>query len=180
MERDAYKRWLGTIIGLPNLNGGGPLMARPICEMVKARVSCPVDVAFEWCSGPGWLGFYLLEEGVCRELVLADINPDAVACASETVRKKGLGDRARVYLSDNLKDVPDAETFDLVVSNPPNYCNISPSHPLGYLRDDLRPSDVGWEIHRRFYREIGRHLKPGARMFIGEVDLDKHLTLNIY
>ena len=53
--------------------------------------------------------------------------------------------------------------------NPPNYVDIQASHPDGHLRDDLRPSDVGWEIHKDFYQNIRAYLKPGSRMYISEV-----------
>ena len=59
----------------------------------------------------------------------------------------------------------------MVISNPPNYCNIQRSHTHGYMRNDLRPSDVGWEIHEDFYNNISNYLNDDAVMFISEVEL---------
>jgi hypothetical protein len=76
----------------------------------------------------------------------------------------------RSYLSDNLKQIPKSEKFDLVVSNPPNYCHIQKSHPYGHMRDDLRPSDINWEIHKDFYNNISEYLNKDAEVFISEVE----------
>ena len=76
----------------------------------------------------------------------------------------------RSYISDNLKQIPKSEKFDLVVSNPPNYCNIQRSHTYGHMRDDLRPSDIDWNIHKDFYKNISKHLNENAVMFISEVE----------
>lgn len=125
---------------------------------------------YEWCSGPGFIGFELLERGICDSLCLADINPTAVESAKKTVLENGLEDRVSVYLSDNLKSIPDFEMFDLVISNPPNYYSLNPQHPLyEKYKDDLRPNDPSWEIHWEFYRTIKKHLNPGAIMLISEV-----------
>ena len=41
--------------------------------------------AFEWCAGPGYIGFWLLAEGLIDHLVLADVNPMSTRFARETV-----------------------------------------------------------------------------------------------
>ena len=75
----------------------------------------------------------------------------------------------RAYTSDNLKHIPEYEKFDLVISNPPNYSNIQRSHPLGFLRYDLRPSDIDWDIHKDFYNNVQQHLYKNSVMYISEV-----------
>lgn len=61
---------------------------------------------FEWCAGPGFIGFSLLAYGLCDAVVLADINPDAVRCSLETVKRNRLEARVRVFQSDNLDGIP--------------------------------------------------------------------------
>ena len=36
---------------------------------------------FEWCAGPGFIGFALLADGLTGTLVLADVNPLAMQVA---------------------------------------------------------------------------------------------------
>ncbi len=150
---------------LDHLDGGGRILA-PV--FVAALAGRRFGKCFEWCGGPSWIGFALLENGICDELVTADINPEATEAAQAEANAKGY--RATVYTSNNMRDIPKNERFDLVVSNPPNYCDIQPSHLLGYLRHDLRPSDIGWKIHREFYATIGPHLSEDAELWINEVE----------
>ena len=81
---------------------------------------------FEWCAGPGFIGFGLLGHGFCDTLCLADINPEAVEACRRTVAQNGLAERVAVYRSDNLDAIPTSERWDLVVGNPPHFSDISP------------------------------------------------------
>ena len=148
-----YYEWVETVRYTPDLNGGGRLLALVFSRVLKGR---KFKRCFEWCAGPAWIGFWLLENGICEEPVTGDINPKAVEMVNATAAASGYSVTA--YESDNLKDIPAHERFDLVVANPPNYCDIQPAHPFGHLRDDLRPSDIGWSIHREFYATIAVHL----------------------
>ena len=109
---------------------------------------------FEWCAGPGFIGFALLGYGFCDTLCLADINPEAVKACRRTVSQNGLAERVSVYHSNNLDGIPASEQWDLVVGNPPHFVDISPV--------ELRFHDEDWKLHRRFFTTIGRFLKPGG------------------
>ena len=160
-----YEKWLKTIESTPDLNGCGPILAPVFKKILTGK---KFNTAFEWCAGPAWIGLWLLENNICETLVTGDINKKSVHFLRKTVKKKNYN--VRSYVSDNLKQIPKHEKFDLVVSNPPNYCNIQKSHPLGFLREDLRPSDINWEIHKDFYNNISDYLNENAKMFISEVD----------
>lgn len=154
-----YSAFLERVNGSDDLNGGGKVLAPVFAAALNGR---KFKRCFEWCAGPAWIGFWLKEQGIVEELVTGDIDPKAV----EAVPATG---GATAYLSDNMKGIP-AQQFDLVVGNPPNYCDIQASHPLGYLRHDLRPSDIGWAIHRDFYATIGPYLTSDAELWISEVE----------
>jgi hypothetical protein len=157
------------------LDGGGRQFAPEFAQVLRARPESAgrrFEHAFEWCSGPGFLGFGLLDAGICERLTLADINEEAVACVRRTIRANGLEDRVTVHRSDNLHQLPAGLRFDLVVGNPPNYCQLNPAHPLySTYREDLRPNDPEWRVHRDFYRHVRRHLQPGALLLIDEIDV---------
>ncbi len=78
-----------------------------------------VDHVFEYCAGPGFIGFCLLANNLCDRLTLADINPAAVEYVKHTIKKNRLEDRVTVYTTDSLRDIPLDEQWDVVVSNPP-------------------------------------------------------------
>ncbi|MBI3617871.1 MAG: methyltransferase [Candidatus Omnitrophica bacterium] len=101
-----------------NLNGGGLILAYEFAHLVSRKIG-KVEHAFEYCSGPGFIGFNLLANNLCNRLTLADINPKAIDAIKETIKNNHLQDRVAVYQSDCLDSIPDNERWDLVVGNPP-------------------------------------------------------------
>ncbi len=156
-----------------HLDGDGRSMADKFVGLIKEKYPerIPFECCYEWCSGPGFMGFALLASGVCNRLVLADINPSAVALARITVKDNGLENQVAVYQSDNLDSINPDEKFDLVVSNPPNFFCLNPQHPLyGTFLGDLRPNDPEWALHKAFYQSIASFLNDDAVLCIEEVD----------
>lgn len=149
----------------PRLDGGGARTWPHFVRAVREHIG-PVGHAYEWCSGPGYIGFALLASGLCERLTLADINPTAVDACRETIRRNGLEGRVNVYLSDNLTDIPPAEVWDLVIGDPPHFPT-----PLQRQIDRgrvLRSVDHDWSIHRAFFRDLPAHLRPGSRLLLSE------------
>jgi methylase of polypeptide subunit release factors len=143
-----------------HLDGGGSTFGQDFVPVLRHRGMRQVARAFEWCAGPGFIGFSLLAHGLCETLCLADVNPEAVAACAKTVRDNKLEDRVGVYRSDNLDDIPPAEQWDLVVSNPPHFVDTS----FG----QLRYHDPDWRVHRGFFGKVARHLKPGGVIVLQE------------
>lgn len=139
------------------LDGGGSGHAAVFSRFVQERFpGRTFDHALEWCAGPGYIGFGLLAEGRCRRLSLCDINPDAIACATDTIRRNGLDDRVTAYVGDNLTAIEAKQQFDLIVGNPP----WSRTRNVG--NNELIASDPDWRIHRGFYESVAAYLKPGG------------------
>jgi methylase of polypeptide subunit release factors len=143
-----------------HLDGGGSTFGQAFAPVLRARGMRPVARAFEWCAGPGFIGFSLLAQGLCDTLCLADVNGEAIAACRKTVRDNALQDRVAVYHSDNLEDIPPSEQWDLVVSNPPHFVDTS----FG----QLRYHDPDWRVHRSFFRSVARHLKAGGVIVLQE------------
>jgi predicted RNA methylase len=142
------------------LDGGGTEFGQDFISFFKARGMPKQKRIFEWCSGPGFISFSLLAHGFCDTLCLADINPDAVASCKRTVRANKLSDRVSVYQSDNLKNIPRSEKWDLVISNPPHF--------VDQYEGDLRAHDPNWRIHRDFFAAIGDFLTAGGVIVLQE------------
>jgi 16S rRNA G966 N2-methylase RsmD len=119
---------------------------------------------FEWCAGPGFIGFSLLGAGLTETLCLADINPQAVDACRRSIKDNALAARVNVYQSDNLANIPQSEQWDLVVGNPPWF---SVEYAWGEATD-LKSRDLDWHIHRTFFSQIGGHLKPGGIIILQE------------
>jgi hypothetical protein len=133
-----------------HLDGGDSSFGQNFVPFLRERGVPRLGRVFEWCAGPGFIGFSLLGHGLCDSLCLADINPEAVAACECTIAKNGLAGRVSVYRSDNLDGIPSAERWDLVVGNP------------------LHFDDDGSGIHRRFFASVGRHLVPGGLVLLQE------------
>lgn len=145
------------------LDGGGTTFGQEYIPVVKNRFG-HVSHIFEFCAGPGFIGFALLAAGLCDRLTLADINPEAVALCRKTVKHNGLEDRVTVYESDVLKAIPPEERWDLVVGNPPHFVAESEEQYQGYIRR----FDPNLRIHQEFYEQIGAHLAPGGVLLLQE------------
>ncbi len=151
------------------LDGFGSRLARPFAQYLRQAGNPPYGRCLEWCAGPGFIGVTLLRAGLIKELVLADKNPALEPWIARTRKANGLD--FTFYRSDNFQDIPADERFDLVVGNPPSYCNLNPDHPLfDARRDDPRPHDPDWTIHQAFYATVRRYLRPGGELFISEVE----------
>jgi methylase of polypeptide subunit release factors len=144
----------------PHLDGGGSTFGQDFLPVLRNRGMPKVARAFEWCAGPGFIGFSLLAHGLCETLCLADVNPQAVAACRRTVARNRLEGKVAVYHSDNLENIPPAEQWDLVVSNPPHFVDSG----IG----QLRYHDPDWRVHRGFFGRIARHLKPGGIVVLQE------------
>jgi hypothetical protein len=114
---------------------------------------------FEFCAGPGYIGYSLLARGWCDTLVLSDINADAISVARFTAAHNELEDRVVAYRSDVLDQIPAGERWDLVVANPPHFPGANA---------DARQYDPDWALHRRFYASVGRHMNPGGLVLMVE------------
>src|SRR3981189_3840735 len=101
---DYYKVKYGdlSVSSLPLLDGGGMGFGQQYPDVVRTKLGGHVGHVFEYCAGPGFIGFSLLAHGLCDKLTLADINPEAVKAVRATIAENHLEDRAKVYESDCL------------------------------------------------------------------------------
>ena len=149
---------------LDEIDGGGARFGQDFLAYLPDRIG-KAEHALEWCAGPGFIGFSLLAAGLCTKLTLIDVNPAATAACGYTVRSNGLDDRLRVYDSDCMDSVEHGESYDLVVANPPHCSDTTPS-PGGHTQ--LIYNDVGWAVHRKFYRQIPEYLSPDGLVIMQE------------
>lgn len=150
-----------TISYRPELDGGGTHFGQDFLPFFQARGLPKQGRAFEWCSGPAFIGFSLLGNGFCETLCLADINPRSVASCRNTVEANGLADRVSVYESNNLRNIPSSEKWNLVVSNPPHFVDEA-------YEGQLLAHDPQWRIHREFFMTIGNFLAPAGVVVLQE------------
>jgi len=144
-----------------HLDGGGSTFGQEFIPFFRRRGMPKQTSVFEWCAGPGFIGFSMLGNGLCDRLYLSDVNPEAVAACRRTVQENGLIGRVIAYQSDNLTSIPSSERWDLVVSNPPHFVEDVA---------EIRFHDPDWRLHRAFFRTISRHLKANGVVVLQEND----------
>jgi methylase of polypeptide subunit release factors len=150
-----------------DLDGGGNTFGRAYEPFVRSRFG-RVGSVFEWCAGPGFIGFSLLAAGLCDRLDLGDVNPDAGTAVKRTVEENHLHDKVRFHLSDGFDNVPDDLRWDLMVGNPPHVNAVAVASDYQRTHSPLIWKDTDWTIHRSFYAAAAQRLRPGGSVVIQE------------
>ena len=125
-------------------------------------------VAFDIGTGTGVLAAVLARRGVGR-VVATDLDPHALACARENVRRLGLQDCIDVVRADLFPDGRAA----LVVCNPP----WIPARPSSTMEHGIYDPDS--RMLHGFLQGLPRHLEPGGEGWLILSDLAEHLGLRL-
>lgn len=150
-----------------DLDGGGNTFGRAYAPFVEQHFG-KVGSVFEWCAGPGFIGFSLLAAGLCDRLDLGDVNKAAQCAALRTIEDNGLRERVRFHLSDCFAAVASPLRWDLMVGNPPHVNAAAAASDYQHMHSPLIWKDTDWSIHSRFYAEAPHHLRPGGSVVIQE------------
>ena len=94
--RVSYKR---------HLDGGGSTFGQDFVPLLQKRGMPKVHRAFEWCAGPGFIGFSLLAHGL-RHTLPRRRKPGSGRGMPTHGRAQRLKSKVAVYHSDNLEDIP--------------------------------------------------------------------------
>ena len=87
-----------------------PLSSRlqACCDFVK-----PGDRVADVGCDHGYLGIYLLKNGIAQAVIASDINKGPLESARRNSEKFGVGDKISFYLSDGVQNIP--RDFDVLV-----------------------------------------------------------------
>ena len=93
---------------------------------------------------------------VARKVVAIDINPQAVRCARENVRRNGLEGIVSVLQGDLFSPLPPGALFDVILFTPPYF--------EGRVRTDFDHAlyDPRKSLAKRFLTEARGHLRPNG------------------
>jgi len=157
----------------PRTDGGGEWMKFPLVEHIRDFGKKDVyKNCYEWCSGSGPMGFYVLDQGLVDNLVLADKYDLAISDCKLTIENNKLEDSVVAYQCDRVQDIPQSEPWDLVISNPPHCWDVTPNmssedeKKAEYLNRVLL--DKNLKTHTEFFNNVGERLAQDGEMFIIE------------
>jgi methylase of polypeptide subunit release factors len=147
------------------MDGGGTWFGQEYADIIRERYPNRIfDCCYEWCSGPGYIGFNILANKLCQNLTLSDRYESAIVDAvATTVRVNQLEDQVSAYVGSSLSVLPVHEQFDLVVANPPHYLECPGDD--NYQRIAV---DIDWQAHQDFFNHIGQHLTDNGVILLQE------------
>lgn len=150
-------------------NGGGTSIGLDFKNVLnKHHPNRKFNRCLEWCSGPGFIGFDLLLNDLCKELVLVDKHQSALNSVTNSLSQYNGELQVTTYCIDKISNLPGHEQFDLVVANPPHF-----SFPVFYqetiFKNDSRIYlDYNWDIHKEFFANIHNYLNPNGIILLQE------------
>ena len=147
------------------MDGGGTWFGQDYIDIIKNRYpGRTFDRCYEWCSGPGYIGFSILGAKLAQGLTLSDRYESAIVDAvADTVKHNQLQDCVSAYVGSSLAVLPEHEQFDLVVANPPHYLECPGDD--NYQRIAV---DINWQAHQDFFCHIGQHLTDDGVILLQE------------
>jgi methylase of polypeptide subunit release factors len=136
------------------MDGGGTWFGQEYVDIIQSRYPTRTfNRCYEWCSGPGYIGFSILGAKLAQGLTLSDCYESAINNAvAATVRHNLLQDCVSAYVGSSLCVLPEHEQFDLVVANPPHYLECPGDD--NYQRIAV---DINWQAHQDFFAHIDQY-----------------------
>ena len=145
------------------MDGGGTWFGQEYVDIIRERYSGRVfERCYEWCSGPGYIGFNILDHGLCGSLCVSDVYQPAIQAIHETIKNNKLHN-VSAYATGTISQLPENEKFDLVVANPPHF--LSCPGDENYQRIAV---DQNWAAHQEFFANIRQHLLPNGVILLQE------------
>lgn len=148
------------------MDGGGTWFGIDYVQVLQHRYPDRTFArCYEWCSGPGFIGFELLDHGICQGLCLSDIYAPAIARAQETAAHPAnrCTNLVTAYAAGSVSELPVSEQFDLVVANPPHFLECPGDSTIQRIK-----VDPDWAAHRDFFHNIKHHLTPDGVVLLQE------------
>lgn len=149
-----------------DLDGGGTWFGQDYIDVIKNRYPnrC-FQKCLEWCAGPGFIGYNLLDHDICLSLCLSDAYEPAITSCLKTAMHLPEKYRSTVsaYVADRIALIPEHEKFDLVVANPPHFLTCPGDDIIQRIK-----VDQDWQAHREFFQSIGRYLTPDGVILLQE------------
>ena len=161
-------------------NGGGPFYNK----FNKSLLSEYKNVkALEICSGPGFIGYDLLSNGIASNVDFADNNPEVKKYIELTNSKNNInydGTITNFYLSNSLENIP-AFQYDIIIGNPPHLKTEEqykileddgfvdktwPEKKLEYERRILLDKD--FSFHKKFFSEVDKYIRVNGSVVLYE------------
>lgn len=164
------------------LDGGGTSIGQNYPGVLELFYPNRVfDNCLEWCAGPGFIGFRLLADGICNNLILLECFRPAVDACNKTISQlpKRFKNKVSVIHSNNIKSLSEEFKFDLIVANPPHFnatlwsgiFHDTTAEPGSWCESDhfnTKATDKNWQLHQEFFINIKKNLAANGIVLLQE------------
>ena len=176
-----HKQLLGNEKGihyLPHHDGGG----RYYIENTLKNLDFPkFNSIMEMCSGPGFMGYYLMDRFNLNEVHLVDINCDVeetIKLTNDENNWNGI-----FHFSNGLKDY-NGPKVDFIISNPPHCKNREEFNECtnGDINQENILLDENLKFHKNFLHDLDKALNDNGYLMLfenkGYIPINLILTLS--
>jgi len=154
------------------LDGGGTRLALNYIDVLKeVYPGKKFNNCFEWCAGPGFIGFSILANNLCSNLWLGDIYKPAINAINQTISNLSSKYANNQITAMHLSSPGEINTdikFDLIVANPPHYDWSNKPADAYIIRMFRICSDNEFKIHENFFQNIKKNLAPDGIILLQE------------
>ncbi|MFK7733169.1 MAG: 50S ribosomal protein L3 N(5)-glutamine methyltransferase [Pseudomonadales bacterium] len=147
----------------------------PIAELIERgfepwKAAHEIGQVLDLCTGGGCIGIAAAHYLPDARVTLADLSEPALELAAINVREHHMQPHIDIYHSDLFSSLPENETYDLIVSNPP-YVDAEDfaSMPAEYRHEPemaLTAGDDGLDIVHRILREASHWLNDQGVLIV--------------
>ena len=155
----------------PHFGVFSPVRGEYVDLVAQAPLPQPCQTAFELGVGSGVLSAVLAKRGIPR-IFATDLEPRALACASENLERLGYTDQVTLCREDLFPTTSPAPALaDLIVCNPP-WLPTTPTSPV-----EAAVYDPDSQMLRRFLAGAANRLAAHGEAWLILSDLAEHLGL---
>jgi len=121
------------------------------------------DVVLDMGTGCGILGIIAAEKAA--RVIAVDVNPYAVRCTNENVKRNGVSDKMFLVQGDLFTPIKIGEEFDLIFFNTP-YLPLESVEDNSWLGCAWSGGVAGRQVIDRFIGAAPKYLKRGGHVFL--------------
>src|SRR5258705_3570557 len=186
-QREPLQHIVGTtsFCGLEILVNRNVLIPRPETELlaergwqflnqistVRSGSSNEVVNALDFGTGSGCLAIALAEKCPAAAFHAIDASKEALEVARQNAARLRASERIHFWLGEGLQTIPDAVSFNLIISNPP----YIPTTEIETLQPEVKDFDPrqaldggmdGLDFYRQLASEVRARLRPGGKIMV--------------
>jgi tRNA1(Val) A37 N6-methylase TrmN6 len=143
-------------------DGGGSSFGQDFFKVIEFLNLTPTGHVLEWCAGPGFIGFKVLDTYKIHSLTLFDINKKLNRVIAKTIQSNRLCN-VNFQIGSTINKAFNSK-FNLVIANPPHFSKVNDASYIKINR--RRVIDINWESMNEFLLNIHQNLSDNSLVLL--------------